>query len=149
MKPDPQRVIYGMMASLTRDIGPEVQTPFGQQTVGLTAMVLSLLAQEWDRAAARLVEENAAVAELLGRSRVVVRDAALHERIDAALERAPGRNYRLSVLQAENDVLRALLIELHASVEKTAGEAAQELDKLIWDELRESTRRRHFERFPV
>lgn len=149
MRPDPPKVIYGMMAALMRDIAPEVQTPFGQQSVGLTAMVLSLLAQEWDRAAARLVDENAAVAALLSRARQVVAGEALHERIDVAVAEASGRDLRLSALQAKNDALRSLLIDVHTAVERASGEAARELDMLIWNELRESTRRRHFERFAV
>lgn len=146
MRPDPQRVMYGIVAALMRDILPEVRTPFAQQTVGLTGMVLSLMAQEYDRSAARLVEENAAVIELLSRARSSLPDTALHQRIDAAVDTVPGADLRVSALQAENDALRALLIDVQAAVEQVESDEARALDGLIWEELKESTRRRHLER---
>jgi hypothetical protein len=149
MRPDAPRVFYGIIASVMRDIAPEMRTPFGQQSVGLVSMLLALAAQDYDGAAARLVEENTAIMDLLGRSRLVVGDPGLHERIDAAVGQAPARDLRISALQKENDALRALLIDVHAVVEALTGEDARAMNEAVWDEIRQSTRRRHLERGPV
>jgi hypothetical protein len=79
----------------------------------------------------------------------VVGDPGLHERIDAAVGQAPARDLRISALQKENDALRALLIEVHAVVEALTGEDARAMNEAVWDEIRQSTRRRHLERGPV
>ena len=64
MKPEPQKVLFAMAGALGM-LAPEVGTAFGQQTSGLSAALSMVLAQEWDRAASRLVEENVAVTGLL------------------------------------------------------------------------------------
>lgn len=86
----------------------------------LSAMLLNLAAEVWDRQAADLVEENRAVRALLG---VVGDDPDL----------------RLSALKAENDRLRTALIAAQAEAE-AAGDQAK-LDA-IWAELKASTERR-------
>ena len=146
MKPDAPRVFYGIIASTMRDIAPEMRTPFGQQSVGLLSMLLGLAAQDYDGAAARLAEENAALGELLAKARTVATGGDLHQRIDTALAEPTGRDLRVSALQKENDRLRALLIDVHAAVEAMPGEAARAMNEAIWDEIRQSTRRRHLDR---
>ncbi|MEP7215823.1 MAG: hypothetical protein ABI782_06175 [Anaerolineaceae bacterium] len=142
MKPEPQRVLFaiaGALGALTPDVG----SAFGQQTTGLSAALSMVLAQEWDRAASRLVEENVAVTGLLERARIVVGDDTLHEKINELVNHIPATDLRVSALQLENDQLRRLLIEVHAEVDGAEGTEKDLLNRLIWDELRESTRRRH------
>lgn len=143
MRPDPPKVLFALAGTLGMQVLPQVATPFGQQSVGLAATLAVILAQEWDRAAARLIEENAAVAELLSRARGLVGDVELRGRLDVAAGQAPTTDYHVSALQAQNDDLRRLLIELHALVDSMAGETAAEFSEAIWEELKESTRRRH------
>jgi hypothetical protein len=143
MRPDPPKVLFALAGTLGMQVLPQVATPFGQQSVGLAATLSVILAQEWDRAASRLIEENAAVSELLSRARAVVNDAGVKGRLDVAVSRPPTTDYRVSALQAQNDDLRRLLIEVHALVDSMAGEAAAQFSEAIWDELKESTRRRH------
>ncbi|MEO6398621.1 MAG: hypothetical protein ABIP13_09160 [Tepidiformaceae bacterium] len=142
MKPEPQKVL-GTMAGALAMLSPEIASAFGQQTSGLSAALAMVLAQEWDRAASRLVEENVRVTGLLERSRLVIRDELLHARIDGVVERIPAIDLRVSALQAENDELRRLLTDVHATVDGAEGAESELLNRLIWDELRESTRRRH------
>lgn len=142
MKPDPQRVLFAMAGALGT-LTPEVGSAFGQQTSGLSAALSMVLAQEWDRAASRLVEENVAVTGLLERARIAIRGDVLRARIDAMAARIPATDLRVSALQLENDGLRRLLIEVHAEVDGAEGPDAELLNRLVWDELRESTRRRH------
>jgi hypothetical protein len=132
-----------MAGTLGGQIMPELRTPFGQQTAGLSATLAVLLAQEFDRAASRLVEENIATSAILGDAQPLVTSTDLHERIASALSQPPTTDFRVSSLQARNDDLRKLLIEVHAGVESLPGDDARAMNERIWDELRESTRRRH------
>jgi hypothetical protein len=143
MRPDVPRVLNGIAMSLATDIMREVQTPFGQNAVSHAAGLLMMIGQEFDRAAARLVEENTAILAILARAQSSMEDPGLQDRITRELGEIPGQDLRVSALQAENDRLRTLLIDVHAAVEAAPGAEAEALDRLIWDELRESTRRRH------
>lgn len=145
MRPDPAKVLFTVAGALGAQVLPEVQTPFAQQTTTLSALLSVLLAQEFDRAAANLAEENAAVAAILAKAAGVVPDAALRERIREAAGRPRGQDLRVSALEVENDALRAALIDAHAAVERIDSEEARGLNEQIWNELRASTRRRHLE----
>jgi hypothetical protein len=81
-----------------------------------------MVAEEWDRAAARLVAENTAFRALLVRGGV-------------AGDLGDDSDLRVSALEACNEKLRALLTDLHAEVE-LRGDA--ELDAAIWEALRAS-----------
>lgn len=145
MKPDPPMVLRGIAQTLATRVMPELRTPFAFQTVGLTGGILNMVAQEYDRAAARLVEENNVLRRLFSDAVKVVEDGGLRTRLRDAADETPERDYRISTLQAENDRLRALLIELHAAVEGQKGESARAMEGRIWAELLESTRRRHLQ----
>lgn len=143
MRPDVPRVLNGIAMSLSTEVMREVQTPFGQNALSYAAGLLVMIGEEFDRAAARLVEENAAILAILARAQSSLEEPGLQDRIARELGEVPGEDLRVSALQAENDRLRALLVDVHAAVEGTTGAEAEALDRLIWDELRESTRRRH------
>lgn len=143
MRPDPPKVLYAIAGTLAAQVMPQVGTPFGQQSTGLAATLSGLLAQEFDRAASRLVEENVAVIGILHAALPLVGDADLRLQLAAAVAQPPPTDFHVSALQARNDELRGLLIEVHRLVESEPGEAAELLNARIWDELRESTRRRH------
>ena len=145
MRPDPAKVLFTVAGALGGQVLPEVQTAFAQQTTTLSALLSMLLAQEFDRAAANLVEENAAVAGILAKAAGVVPGAALRERVREVAGRPRGQDLRVSALELENDALRAVLIDVHAAVEQIDSEEARGLNEQIWNELRESTRRRHLE----
>lgn len=141
MRPNPDRVLM-VMAGALGALTPEVRTPFGMQTANLSGALAAVLAQEWDRAAARLVEENVAVTALLQLALPMMADEILRARIDGVTARIPAADLRISALQAENDDLRRILIEVQKAVENIPGEQAESLNQRIWGELRESTRRR-------
>lgn len=143
MRPDVPRVLNGIAMSLSTEVMREVQTPFGQNALSYAAGLLVMIGEEFDRAAARLVEENAAILAILARAQSSLEEPGLQDRIARELGEVPGEDLRVSALQGENDRLRALLVDVHAAVEGTTGAEAEALDRLIWDELRESTRRRH------
>ncbi len=143
MRPDSPRVLFGVAAALMMQIMPEVRTPIAGQTVTLSAALLSMVAQEFDRAASRLVEENRAIRALLSDAHRVIADPSLRGRIEAEIADPIEHDFHVSALQAVNDRLRTLLIDVHVAVELAPGDAAANLNDRIWDELKESTRRRH------
>jgi hypothetical protein len=104
-------------------------------------MLLGAIAEEWDRGAARRVEENASLRSLFAEASSVVRDSGLRARLEQA---AAGSDPDLSLraLARANEALRALLIELHSTLESEPGPEAGRLVDRIWSELRASTERR-------
>ncbi|MCC7366470.1 MAG: hypothetical protein IT303_19085 [Dehalococcoidia bacterium] len=144
MRPPIPHTLQVVAGTLATQVLPEARTPFGQQAVGLAAQLCVLISQEFDRAVARLVEENGAVVALFARATDVVPAGELRDRLAAAAATpVPGPDLRVSALQVVNDDLRRMLIDLHAAVEQLATPEARALDAAIWDELRASTQRRH------
>jgi hypothetical protein len=146
VRPDPARVLEGVTFNLAAGLGPEVASAFGKSTVEHAAGLLMVLAEEVDRLADRLSRENAAVAALLGDASPLV-SHALQERVRDALANGEPPDIRVSTLRDLNDSFRGLLIDVHAEVEALHTPEASAMDERIWDELRESTRRRHLQVF--
>ena len=120
----------------------DCRTPFGQTTAGHAAALTMVLAQEIDRLPDRLHRETEAVSVILEDTLPIV-DAALAARVRDVLANRTAPDLRISSLQAANDAVRAILIDVHAAVEALDNAAARTMNERIWDELRESTRRRH------
>jgi hypothetical protein len=95
--------------------------------LSLSAAILAVAGEIWDRQAHVLVEENQAIRALLGESGA-----------DADL--------RISALQAENNRLRLALTDAHAAAEAAGDKPRQEA---IWAELVASTERRRLSTAPV
>jgi hypothetical protein len=120
MTPEVPAVLMQLAVVVARNADPAVPPAERASDLGITAMLLQLAAEVWDGAAARLVEENRALRELLG---VTGADDDLH----------------LSALKAANDALRAKLIKAHIAAEQAGDQARQDA---IWAELLRSTERR-------
>jgi hypothetical protein len=142
VKPDPTRVLDVTAAHLMMRTAPMLeQGSYEQSSVAGLAALLMGAREEYERAAARRVEENGALRALFERAAPSVEDADLGEKLrDAAAGSDPG--LRVSELEAENATLRALLIELHAHVETLDTEVARAVEQEIWRELVTSTERR-------
>lgn len=143
MRPDPGRVLQGVAVNLLTNVMQEIRTPFGLQTVGIAGSLAMMTAEEFDRAADRLVSENRAVRAILADGLPLV-DGDTAAAVSAAIATPAAPDFRVSSLLAENDALRAGLIALHAGVEQAATPEAQAMDERIWAELIESTHRREF-----
>jgi hypothetical protein len=141
VKPDVPVTLAKISEALLVQIGPEIRADYAQRSALVASMVLQCAAEEWDRAAARRAEENAALRELFRISLPAVADAGLHECLAAAAEQRD-EDLRVSALDRSNDALRALLIELHAHVEEQDAPAAREAESAVWRELLRSTERR-------
>lgn len=141
MTPTPTRLLELLMQNLMAEIMPAVQPAYRQSSVATWGILLQLVREEFDRAAARRFEENGALRLLFGEAAAVVADTELAARLRAAAAGADA-SLRIPDLDASNQELRRLLIELHAHVERLEGEPARQLDDAIWRELAASTERR-------
>lgn len=128
MKPSVSAAVANLAAMLRDDIAPNL-TGFRAGNAGMAAAMFDMVAEEWDRAAARLVAENAAFRALLVRG---------GERGDLGDD----SDLRVSALEACNEMLRTRLTDLHADVETRSDAESQALDAAIWDALRASVEAR-------
>ena len=141
MKPDVDLTLQLIAASLMTEIAPKISDDYTQRNSMLTVMLLQCAAEEWDRAAARRVEENRTLRRLFAEVAREIGDRDLRDRLEAA-SAGEDESLRISDLNRSNDGLRTLLIELHAHVEEIETEAARRIEAAIWQELRVSTERR-------
>lgn len=143
MKPDVPVALQKLSMTLLTQVAPAVGVDYLQRNTGIAAIMLGMAAEEWDRAAARRVEENAALRALFASAAPEVGEAALREHLEEASRETDG-DLRLSALDASNHRLRALLIRLHAHLETLESPGARRFEDAIWAELRRSTERRAF-----
>jgi hypothetical protein len=127
MTPPVPAVLAELAGLLLKNAQPGVPDAERASDLSLSAALLSVAGEIWDRQAHVLVEENRAVRTLLG-------------------ETGADTDLRLSVLQAENNRLRLALIEAHAAAEAAGDQARQDA---IWAELVASTERRRLSTAPV
>ena len=147
MKPDVTKLLEIVSARMLFDVAPNVQPSYRQSSVSITGILLTMVKEETERAAARRVEENAVLRALFGRAAAQVGEPALRAKLaEAAASRDP--SLLLSELESANAALRALLIELHAHVETETAPWARALDAEIWRELVTSTERRRLSLAP-
>jgi divalent metal cation (Fe/Co/Zn/Cd) transporter len=141
MTPEFDKVLTHLATTLLAEIAPLIPVDYAQKNTQLAAMLLSAGVEEWDRAVERRVDENRSMRALFLDALPVVADAALRRRLESAGVEAESP-LRVSALNAENDRLRSLLIDLHAHVEDLDSPASRRIEDAIWDELRRSTERR-------
>lgn len=127
MNPKVPQVLAELSGLLMKNAAPDAPAAERASDLGLSAMLLAVAAEMWDRQAAILVEENRAIRALLG-------------------EAGADGDLRISALQAENDRLRAALIDAHAAAEAAVDAARQDA---IWAELAAATGRRRLSTAPV
>ena len=133
-------MVETMGASLMGGQVFELEADYQQKTAFTMGTLLLFAAQDWDRSAARLVEENAALRALFADAGRQL-DGELVPRLqEAAASSDP--SLVVTELQKANAELRSLLIELHEHVEERDDEIGRALDARIWRELVASTDRR-------
>ncbi|MCX7587024.1 hypothetical protein [Phenylobacterium sp. 58.2.17] len=139
MNPTVPAVLAELAGLCMRNAMPDVHPADRASSLGLSAALLGVAAEVWDGSAARLVTENRAIRPLLARAGEAGLDFA-------ALASGADEDLRLSALKADNDALRAALIQLHAAAE---AKGARELEAAVWSELVASTERRKLASSPV
>ena len=141
MKPDVGRVLEHTTLKLMTEVAPAVAPAYRQSAVGALGALLVSVREEFDRAAARRVDENTALRDLFQRAGPHVTDPELAGRLAKAAE-ASDPDLHVPVLEASNQTLRELLIALHIHVEMREDANAGAIESEIWAELAASTERR-------
>ncbi|MBV1687901.1 hypothetical protein KRR38_09490 [Novosphingobium sp. G106] len=121
-------------------VSPELQSDFAAQSARLAGGLLNICANWVDDAAELRHNENAAIRDLLGEAVALV-DRPMATRL-AACAAAANPGLKISVLDAENHRLRALLVEVHAAIEMRANPEAQAFNQRIWQVLEEIEQKR-------
>ena len=117
MKPSPELVLNHAFAKIAMEMGPALPPGYGQGSATTTGVLLLMVAQEFNRAAAIRKAENDAMRSLF---------AEVSTRIPAPLSdtlrmAAGGQDQDLlvSALDATNAALKKVLVELHAVADAT------------------------------
>jgi hypothetical protein len=149
MRPNAVEVIRGLQQAMMMHILPELRTPFAQDQVQLSLMLLEMLAQEWDITADTLAKENRELREIFRQAASVIstlprrgRPAELRGFQTALRSASRGRDedsLAISALAARNNELRALLEKLVVACEEAEGNPAlaalMPLRQRIYDHL--------------
>ena len=127
MRPSAAEVLRGLQGALASEIGPEVQSLFGQGALQTAHMLLEMLANEIDGATDSLAGDNQTLCGLLARaaSAVSALDGALAQETAAALAEPTPPSLTLAALTARNQRLRSLLERLLVVCEDAAADAPQ------------------------
>lgn len=151
MRPNAEEIIRGLQQALMMHILPELKTPFAQDQVQLSLMLLEGLAQEWDVAAENLAKDNREMQEIFRQAASIIsglsrgqRPAELRGLQTALRSAARGRDeesFTISALSARNNELRALLERLLVGCEEAEGNPAlaslmplrQRIYNHLWD----------------
>jgi len=135
MRPNGEELLRGLQDSLTTYILPEVQTDHARLELMLAQSLLGVLARDWDGAAQRLVDENAALralarrgADALGDKEFAVELRSLAGEADASV--------RLSDLSTANMRLREAFARLCIQAEGSETPALRELRRAVMEHLR-------------
>jgi hypothetical protein len=143
MTPNTRAILMDLAQRMGGLYAPDLKSPYLAGSAGMTAAILMMAAEEGDRTAHRLAEENRAIRAIFDHAVKSPLPAELVERL-RNLAKGDESDLRISALQAVNDALRDALTDLHAFVETQPGDAAATLNTAIWSELAASTRRRAF-----
>jgi hypothetical protein len=141
LKPEALDIIRGIQRSLMSHVLPEVTSLYAGAQVQYAVLLLGALASEWDGAAQRLVEDNAALRSLCGQvaGRLPPGEGELPEALRSAAAARDG-DLLLSTLSATNDQLRGLVTRIVDAAGAETGES--DILEMCARTLRESAARR-------
>jgi hypothetical protein len=125
-------VLEGVAEALREQVSPQLDDAFAIDVVRIAQTLAMIVGRAGDDAVVVGVEENARIRALLGEGGALLDDPLL---VEAARSADPG--LRISELDRETARLRALLVDLHARVERMDAPQAQALDRAIWRALRD------------
>jgi hypothetical protein len=131
MKPGIEHHLMAIATVLGEKVIPAIpEESYAVGDAGIAAMLTVMMAQEVDRAADRLIRDNAAMRALFGRAATLM-SGDLSARLPAAAA-SHDADYRISTLEAGNAALKTVLIDLHTAVEAHDSAEAEALDRDIW-----------------
>jgi len=140
MRPEANDLLMGAFGTMLMDIAPNLNATYSTGSAAVVGLLMYCAGLEYDRAADVRVREN-------DMFRVIFRDATGH--LDGDLQNRIGaaghgmdETLTVSALNAANDALRELLIELHAFVEDSTAPWAREVEHAILKALDRSAKMR-------
>ena len=148
MKPDADHLLRMLAGRLLTHVMPAIRTEYTQSNIALVSLLMMAAAEDFDRAAARLIEENRQMRRIFADAAAIVSDLNLKQRLETAAKTID-EDFRVSALESANQPMRSLLIDLHAHIENLEGEDAEEMNDAIWVELAESAKRRSYMIWPM
>ena len=118
MKPSPELVLNQAFAKIAMEMGPALPAGYGQGTATITGVLLLMVGQEFNRAAAIRLAENKAMRALFADCNAKVA-GALSQKLRAA---SVGQDEDLTVaaLDKSNGELKTHLIALHQAAEASS-----------------------------
>lgn len=137
MKPSLSQFLMGAAATLNRDVAPHVRgSRYALGHVGTLGLLMTLMAQETERAADTLVHEQDTLRGLFADAAKQPLAPDLRARLAAAGVPVERTSYRLSDLERDAAALNTLLIELHQAVEGNPFDWAETLEQRILEVLK-------------
>lgn len=115
MKPSPELILNQAFAKIAMEMGPALPPGYGQGSATTTAVLLLMVAQEFNRAASIRKAENDAM-RLLFRESAGKTGGVLGERLKAAGD-GEDSDITVAALDKSNAGLKTLLIELQIAAE--------------------------------
>lgn len=115
MKPSPELILNQAFAKIAMEMGPALPPGYGQGSATTTAVLLLMVAQEFNRAAFIRKTENDAM-RLLFRETAANTGGALGEKLKAAGD-GDDSDITVAALDKSNASLKTLLIELQTVAE--------------------------------
>lgn len=115
MKPSPELILNQAFAKIAMEMGPALPPGYGQGSATTTAVLLLMVAQEFNRAASIRKAENDAM-RLLFRETAAKTGGALGERLKASGD-GEDSDITVAALDKSNASLKTLLIELQTAAE--------------------------------
>lgn len=118
MKPTPELILNQAFAKIAMEMGPALPPGYGQGSATTTAVLLLMVAQEFNRGAAIRKSENDSMRQLFGEVAAMAEDA-LGPALKAASV-ASDSDLTIAALDKSNAELKTLLIALHVFAEDRA-----------------------------
>ncbi len=145
MMPSINQVMAVLMERIQADALPALGDNYAGQQLQRGVLLMQCMLEEFDRAAARRVDEVRSLREVFEQALPQVDEPVLAAQLAAILaqpeDNAPAA-LSVAALDLRMHALRALLTQLHQWSEISGAAGAQQVNLGIWQELRASTERR-------
>lgn len=136
------QVLMGLLPTLAGEIPAQLPAEsYAQGQLGIVAALLLLSAMEHDRAADTRIWENAELRRIFASAAESLPGIPCRDQLQEA-SAGVEPDFKMGTLNAANDALQRLLIELHVAVEEADTPGAKSVESEIWSFLRGSAERR-------
>lgn len=129
---------------LMTHVAPELRTQFGVADLALIGTLLSMIGQDFERAAEARLLDIREMRDIFSDAENVLKDDTLNARTAEARAR-PMHDLRITALDEAHAVHSKLLIEVHARVEQHTSGAATQINLRIWEYLARHAERHSYE----